>query len=98
MGNRGQVKSRSEAPHAMHGLGDGMSFGGVYDGMSQGQLDGLSREMAGADFSKEDRPAGDHAIHSSGKICAKCGDEIASFQDIRRRGTEEWVHDVCPVL
>ncbi|MGE5292819.1 MAG: hypothetical protein ACM3ML_37655 [Micromonosporaceae bacterium] len=50
------------------------------------------------DSSKDPHSSSDHAIHASGKFCAKCGDEIEPFQDMRRRGTDEWVHDVCPVV
>jgi hypothetical protein len=68
-------------------------------GAEQGALDAMSRQMASADLSAEDQPSGsDHAIHASGKFCAKCGDEIMPSQDMRRRGTDDWVHDVCPVL
>ena len=38
----------------------------------------------------------DNELHAPGKICARCGAEIASGQDARRRLDGQWVHEICP--
>ena len=56
-----------------------------------------SKSIAQANYSERDRAtAEDHAAHAPGRICQACGRPIEAGQDARRRGEEDWVHDVCP--
>jgi hypothetical protein len=53
-------------------------------------------ELQDIDLTPNQRPAGDHYAHASGRICTKCDRLIDALQPARRRGETGWVHDVCP--
>jgi len=38
----------------------------------------------------------DHFMHAAGRICLKCDSRIEARQPARRKGEDDWVHDVCP--
>jgi hypothetical protein len=62
----------------------------------QGQMNAAITELAGKDFTPNDRPAGDLYAHAPGRICKKCDRRINASEPARRRGESGWVHDVCP--
>ena len=38
----------------------------------------------------------EHGTQAPGETCARCGNQIMSGQDSRRRADGRWVHEVCP--
>lgn len=63
----------------------------------QGYIAAQSKQLANADFTEPGQDTGeDHAAHAAGRTCASCGEPISSGQAARRRGENDWVHDVCP--
>jgi len=54
--------------------------------------------VQGADFTDSRNDTGeDHFSHAPGRICKNCDRPIEASQPARRRGVDDWVHDVCPV-
>jgi len=41
-------------------------------------------------------PYDDNEAQAPGETCARCGNQIMSGQDSRRRADGRWVHEVCP--
>jgi hypothetical protein len=41
-------------------------------------------------------PYDDNEARAPGETCARCGNEIAPGEDVRRRADGTWVHEVCP--
>lgn len=55
--------------------------------------------VQGADFGDSRADTGDDSFsHAPGRICKNCDRPIEARQPARRRGTDDWVHDVCPVV
>ena len=44
----------------------------------------------------EETGGGDNELHAPGEVCARCGAEITSGQDVRRRLDGRWMHEICP--
>jgi hypothetical protein len=56
-------------------------------------------DFDGADFTDSRRDTGeDHFGHAPGRICKNCDQPIEASQPARRRGADDWIHDVCPVV
>ena len=54
--------------------------------------------LQGADFTDSRNDIGADAFsHAPGRICKKCDRPIEARQPARRRGVDDWVHDVCTV-
>ena len=55
------------------------------------------RSLERTDFSERDRASGeDHSAHVVGQTCISCGRPIEAQQAARRRGAQDWAHDMCP--
>jgi hypothetical protein len=56
--------------------------------------------IQGADFTDSRNATGEDAFSHApgGRICKTCDRPIEDRQAARRRGAEDWVHDVCPVV
>ena len=57
--------------------------------------------MAGAEGMRADDgesggDGADHFVHAAGRTCKNCDQPIEKYQPARRRGVDDWVHDVCP--
>ena len=39
----------------------------------------------------------DNELTAVGKVCARCGHVIQSWQETRRRADGQWMHEVCPL-
>jgi hypothetical protein len=58
-----------------------------------------SAGIQGADFTDRRNDTGVDAFsHAPGRICKNCDRPIEARQPARRRGVDDWVHDVCPVV
>ena len=40
----------------------------------------------------------DPFAHAPGRVCKNCNQRIEARQPARRKGADDWVHDVCPVM
>lgn len=53
--------------------------------------------IQGADFTDSRNDTGADAFsHAPGRICKNCDRPIEARQPARRKGADDWVHDVCP--
>ncbi len=61
---------------------------------------GMAYELSTRDFSGADgrQPVlDDNEAHAPGKMCERCGQEIAAGQDARLLPDGSWVHEACPM-
>jgi hypothetical protein len=49
-----------------------------------------------ADHPADAPPPADHEAHVQGRVCKLCGKPIETGVAARRRGDEQWAHEVCP--
>ena len=53
--------------------------------------------IQGTDFTdSRNGTVSDAFSHAPGRICKNCDRPIEARQPARRRGADDWVHDVCP--
>jgi len=52
-------------------------------------------EAAEEHFLSSDADIGSNELHASGRVCARCGQEIRPDEDVRRTASGRYQHELC---
>jgi hypothetical protein len=54
-------------------------------------------EAAGEHFLSPDADIESNELHATGRVCARCGEQIRPGEDVRRTANGGYQHELCPL-
>jgi hypothetical protein len=54
-------------------------------------------EAAGEHFLSSDADIESNELHATGRVCARCGEQILPEEDVRRTANGGYQHELCPL-